>query len=97
MSAWEQKRRSFLLGLSGLGMSQILLRKGITQALSVARQGYVLPASGGEHLIHFRDQGKRREMTSESKGRALLAFRRCFAWVSGGVAGSGRLGCRSRP
>lgn len=58
MSALEQKRRSFLLGLGGLGMSQILLRKSIAQAQAVARQGYVLPANGGEHLIHFRDHGK---------------------------------------
>jgi quercetin dioxygenase-like cupin family protein len=57
MSALEQKRRSFLLGLGGLGMGQMLLRTSITQAQAVARRGYVLPASGGEHLIHFRDHG----------------------------------------
>src|ERR1700730_8448771 len=56
MSGLEQKRRSFLLGLGGLGMSQILLRKSIAQAARGAT-GYVLPAGGGEHLIHFRDHG----------------------------------------
>ena len=45
------------VGLERIGVSDILLRKGITQAQPVARQGYVLPASGGEHLIHFRDHG----------------------------------------
>ena len=57
MSALEEKRRSFLLGLGGLGMSQVLLRNNLTQAQAVARQGYALPAGGGEHLIHFRDHG----------------------------------------
>jgi len=57
MSSLKQKRRSFLLGLGGLGISQMLLRKNITQIPTVARQGYVLSADGGEHLIHFRDHG----------------------------------------
>ena len=58
MSALEQKRRSFLFGLSGLGMSQFFMPKSTPPPSdAVARQGFVLPASGGEHLIHFRDHG----------------------------------------
>jgi quercetin dioxygenase-like cupin family protein len=57
VSALEQKRRSFLFGLGGLGMSQFLIRESITRSDSTARQGFVLPAGGGEHLIHFRDHG----------------------------------------
>ena len=55
MSPLRQKRRSFLWGLGGLGM--MLLGKISAQAQLGARPGYVLPAGGGEHLIHFRDHG----------------------------------------
>jgi quercetin dioxygenase-like cupin family protein len=56
MNALEQKRRSFLFGLGGLGMSQVL-PQGIIGAEAAARQGYALGAAEGEHLVHFRDQG----------------------------------------
>lgn len=56
MNAREPKRRSFLFGLGGLGMSQIL-PQGLTRAQSTAPQGYVLGAAEGEHLVHFRDHG----------------------------------------
>lgn len=49
----EQKRRSFLLGLGALGISGVM-PQGRTQA---APQGFVLGATEGEHLIHFRDHG----------------------------------------
>ena len=57
MNALEAKRRSFLFGLGGLGISQ-LLPLGLTQTQAAAPQGYVLSATEGEHLVHFRDHGK---------------------------------------
>ena len=56
MNTLEAKRRSFLFGLGGLGIAQVLLQ-GMTQAQTAASQGYVLGAAEGEHLVHFRDHG----------------------------------------
>jgi len=56
MNEIEQKRRSFLFSLGGLGISQVL-PQGIVAAQAAARRGYVLGASEGEHLVHFRDHG----------------------------------------
>ena len=56
MIAIEQKRRSFLLGLGSIGISQ-LLAQGVPPAQAAAPQGYVLGPTAGEHLIHFRDHG----------------------------------------
>lgn len=52
MSAHEQERRTFLLGLGSLGISQVL-----PESAAQASQGYVLGPRGGEHLVHFRDHG----------------------------------------
>ena len=52
----QQKRRSFLFGLGALGISQVL-PQGTTQARAASPQGYVLGATEGEHLVHFRDHG----------------------------------------
>ncbi len=52
----EQKRRYFLLGLAGLGISQTLL-EGPADAQAAAPQGYVLGPDGGDHLVHFRNPG----------------------------------------
>ncbi|HYL85357.1 MAG TPA: cupin domain-containing protein [Candidatus Angelobacter sp.] len=57
MNALEQERRSFLLGLAGLGISPVLAQ-GMAKAQTAAPQGYVLGASEGEQLVHFRDHGK---------------------------------------
>jgi quercetin dioxygenase-like cupin family protein len=57
MNTLEQKRRSFLFGMGGLGISQVL-PQGMTPAQAAASQGYVLGATEGEHLVHFRDHGK---------------------------------------
>jgi quercetin dioxygenase-like cupin family protein len=57
MNALEQKRRSFLFGLAGLGISQGL-PQGMILAQAAAPQGYVLGAAEGEHLVHFRNPGK---------------------------------------
>ncbi len=56
MNAFKQKRRSFLFGLGGLGISQAL-PQGEPRAQAPAPQGYVLGATEGEQLIHFRDHG----------------------------------------
>jgi hypothetical protein len=52
----KQMRRSFLLGLAGLGISQTL-PQGQTAARAAAPQGYVLGPDGGDHLVHFRNPG----------------------------------------
>jgi quercetin dioxygenase-like cupin family protein len=57
MIGLEQERRSFLLGLGSFGISQLLTR-GMTPARGAAPEGYVLGATEGEQLIHFRDRGK---------------------------------------
>ncbi len=56
MIAIEQNSRSFLFGLSSIGTSR-LLALGVPPAQAGARQGSVLGATEGEHLIHFRDHG----------------------------------------
>ena len=56
MTGTEQKRRSFLYSLAGLGISPVLVQ-GILEAQTAAQQGYVLSAGEGEHLVHFRDRG----------------------------------------
>jgi len=56
MIALEQKRRSFLLGLGSIGISQLLVQ-GVPPAQAAASQGYVLGPTEGEHLLHFRDHG----------------------------------------
>jgi quercetin dioxygenase-like cupin family protein len=56
MTGIEQKRRSFLSSLGGVGTSQ-LLTQGIVAAQPTGQRGGVLGASEGEHLVHFRDHG----------------------------------------
>jgi quercetin dioxygenase-like cupin family protein len=56
MNGFEQKRRSFLFSLGALSVSQVF-PQGILAAQTVARQGYVIGATEGEHLLHFRDRG----------------------------------------
>ena len=56
MTASQPERRSFLLGLGGLGVTGALGQAtGGNQTM--AGTGYVLTPSQGEHLIHFRDRG----------------------------------------
>ena len=57
MSILKQGRRSFLVGLGGLGISQVLAQA-MTRAQTVAPRGYVLGAAEGEQLVHFRDHGR---------------------------------------
>ena len=56
MIAIEQKRRSFLLGLGSIGISQ-LLAQGVSPVHAATPQGYVLGPTEGKHLVHFRDHG----------------------------------------
>jgi quercetin dioxygenase-like cupin family protein len=55
MNAFEEKRRSCLVSLGGFGLIGMLPQGARAQA--GGRQGYVLNATEGEHLIHFRDHG----------------------------------------
>jgi quercetin dioxygenase-like cupin family protein len=56
MNTLEQTRRSFLFTVGALSVSG-MLPQGVIEGQDAARQGYVLGAAGGEHLIHFRDHG----------------------------------------
>ena len=57
MNGLKQERRTFLFGLGSLGITQGLAQSA-TRAQAVAPQGYVLGATEGEQLVHFRDHGK---------------------------------------
>lgn len=69
----QQKRRSFLLGLAGLGISLPFLQ-GAMQAQAATPQGYVLGPAGGEHLVHFRNPGNIFIKVDPTKGSGNLAF-----------------------
>ena len=73
MNALEQKRRSFLFGLGGLGISQVL-PQGMIPPQAAAPKGYVLGADEGEHLIHFRDHGNIFIKLGAATGSGSLAF-----------------------
>lgn len=71
----RRQRRSFLLGLGGLGLS---FRQGLPMSLAVpqdpAQEGFVLGANQGEHLIHFRDHGNIYIKCSASTGASNMAM-----------------------
>jgi quercetin dioxygenase-like cupin family protein len=69
----KQIRRSFLLGLAGLGISQTLLQ-GQTAAQPAAPEGYVLGPDGGDHLVHFRNPGNIIIKVDPVKGSGNLAL-----------------------
>jgi quercetin dioxygenase-like cupin family protein len=56
MNAHEAKRRTFLFGIGALSVNRVLPSE-MTHAVGAASQGYVLAATEGEHLVHFRDHG----------------------------------------
>ena len=56
MDTFDHQRRSLLLSMGSLGISQVL-PQAIAAAQAAASQGSVLSATEGEHLIHFRDHG----------------------------------------
>jgi quercetin dioxygenase-like cupin family protein len=55
MDTFDQQRRSFLMSMGSLGISQVL-PQGIAAAQATAPLAAVLSATEGEHLIHFRDR-----------------------------------------
>jgi quercetin dioxygenase-like cupin family protein len=67
MNALDQKRRSLLLGVGILGIGRVLPQP-LMGAEAAAGQGYVLGSTEGEHLIHFRDQGKILIKAGSAKG-----------------------------
>jgi len=69
----DQKRRSFMLALAGLSISQTLLQ-GQTAAQAAAPQGYVLGPDGGDHLVHFRNPGNIFIKVDPVKGSGNLAL-----------------------
>jgi quercetin dioxygenase-like cupin family protein len=69
----KQIRRSFLLGLAGLGISQTL-PQGQTAAQAATPQGYVLGPDGGDHLVHFRNPGNIFIKVDPVKGSPNLAL-----------------------
>jgi quercetin dioxygenase-like cupin family protein len=73
MNAFEQNRRSLLLGLGSLGISPVVARS-FDGAQPTPPQGYVLGASEGEHLVHFRDQGNVFIKLGLATGSDNLAF-----------------------
>lgn len=56
MNEFAKKGRSSLFNLRGLSIRQVLRHANI-EGEAAARRGYVLGASEGEHLVHFRDHG----------------------------------------
>lgn len=56
MNGVEFERRSFLFGLGSLTFSPGISQN-IIPSQTPPTQGYVLSATEGEHLIHFRDHG----------------------------------------
>jgi quercetin dioxygenase-like cupin family protein len=73
MTADDLNRRSFLLGLGGLGISQASLQVR-AEAQPAMAQGYVLSAGEGEHLVHFRDHGNIFIKAGSATGSGHLAL-----------------------
>lgn len=73
MKPFEQQRRSCLFTLGALGLSQVL-PESVAAAQAAAPQGYVLDATQGEHLVHFRDQGDIFIKLGSATGSANLAL-----------------------
>ena len=73
MNGFAQKRRSFLLRLSGAGISEVV-SQGIVAAEATAQQGGVFGVSEGERLVHFRDHGNIFIKVSPGTGSGNLAL-----------------------
>ena len=72
MDAFDPQRRSFLVGAGSLGLTQVLPPSS-TQS-HATQQSYVLDASEGETLIHFRDHGVILIKASPATGSDQLAL-----------------------
>ena len=84
MNALEHKRRTFLFGMGGLGISQVL-PQGMTPPQAAAPKGYVLGAAEGEHLVHFRDHGKIFIKVGSATGSDSLALGTQQVTVGAGI------------
>ena len=75
MDTVERQRRSFLLGIGGFGVSPLLAPViNAASAAAATHEGYVLGATGGEHLVHFRDHGHIFIKAGVATGSDTLAF-----------------------
>jgi quercetin dioxygenase-like cupin family protein len=84
MNTIDQKRRTLLLGLGGLGINQVL-EEGVSQAQAATPQGYVLGATEGEHLVHFRDHGQIFIKVGSATGSGNLALGTQQVTVGAGI------------
>ena len=84
MNSFDQKRRSLLFTAGRLGISQVLPQR-IIEGLETARQGYVLGASEGEHLVHFRDHGNILIKVGSATGSKNLASGTQQVMVGSGI------------
>lgn len=73
MDAFEQQRRSILVGLGGLSISQAVPPNTLEGSSSSPRD-HVLGPNQGEHLVHFRDQSDIFIKLSAATGSANLAM-----------------------
>src|SRR5262249_13744223 len=73
MNALEQDRRSFLCVLGALGIAGVWPPANAEEQTS-SRQGFVLGATEGEHLVHFRDRGNIFIKAGAATGSDNLAF-----------------------
>jgi quercetin dioxygenase-like cupin family protein len=84
MNALAAKRRSLLFGLGSVGISQVL-PPGLTQAQAAPSPGYVLGATEGEHLVHFRDHGNIFIKVGSARGSDNLALGTQQVTVGAGI------------
>jgi quercetin dioxygenase-like cupin family protein len=84
MDAFDQKRRSFLFSAGILGISQALPQS-VSGAEAAARQGYVLGATEGENLAHFRDRGKISIKVGSATGSDKIAMGTQQVMVGSGI------------
>lgn len=73
MDTFERQRRSFLMSMGSLGISQVL-PQGIAADQTTAPQASVSSTTEGEHLIHFRDHGNIFIKLSAATGSSDLAM-----------------------
>jgi quercetin dioxygenase-like cupin family protein len=84
MSIFEQKRRSFLFSMGGLGISQ-MFSQDLSTGQATQQQGRVLHATEGEHLIHFRDRGNIFIKFGSATGSNNLALGTQQVMAGGGI------------
>jgi quercetin dioxygenase-like cupin family protein len=73
MASFQQRRRSFLLTVGGLGISSFP-GSAIGAGQGGTAAGYVLGPGEGEHLVHFRDGGAVTIKLGSARGSRDLAM-----------------------